>query len=128
MSAFLARSWQYAWRLFYVPSLCRRNFISVTIQRVFTFIHSLYSEKLFELYNLVEDFRNHYRRTEALKPSSSHSGFATLREEPKEVRDSVSVQGSMEGSPNGSSANTFLLSVDRVDGKESLKPMKRSTR
>jgi hypothetical protein len=36
------------------------------------------AEKLPELYELVEDFRNHYRRIEALKPSSSHSGFATL--------------------------------------------------
>jgi hypothetical protein len=34
-----------------------------------------------ELYDLVEDFRNHYRRTEALKPSSSHSAFATLNGE-----------------------------------------------
>src|SRR5277367_4574206 len=39
------------------------------------------SEKLPELYELVEDFRNHYRRIEALKPSSSHSGFATLHGE-----------------------------------------------
>jgi hypothetical protein len=36
------------------------------------------SETLPELYDLVEDFRNHYRRTEALKPSYSHSAFATL--------------------------------------------------
>ena len=35
------------------------------------------SEKLPELYNLVEDFRNHYRRTEALKSTSSYSAFAT---------------------------------------------------
>ena len=42
------------------------------------------SEKLPDLYNLVEDFRNHYRRTEALKPLSSHSGFATLRGENQE--------------------------------------------
>ena len=34
------------------------------------------SEKLPELYDLVEDFRNHYRRTEAFKQSSSHSAFA----------------------------------------------------
>ena len=39
------------------------------------------SETLPELYDLVEDFRNHYRRIEALKPSSSHSGFATLQGE-----------------------------------------------
>jgi hypothetical protein len=30
---------------------------------------------------LVEDFRNHYRKIEALKPTSSHSGFATLHGE-----------------------------------------------
>ena len=38
-------------------------------------------EELPELYRLVEDFRNHYRRTEALKPTFSYSGFATLRGE-----------------------------------------------
>jgi len=38
-------------------------------------------DKLLELYDLVEDFRNHYRRTEALKSSSSHSAFATLNGE-----------------------------------------------
>ena len=38
-------------------------------------------DQLLELYDLVEDFRNHYRRTEALKPSSSHSAFATLNGE-----------------------------------------------
>lgn len=38
-------------------------------------------EPLPQLYDLVEDFRNHYRRTEALNPSSSHSAFATLRGE-----------------------------------------------
>ena len=36
------------------------------------------SETLPDLYDLIEDFRNHYRRTEALKPAVSHSGFATL--------------------------------------------------
>ena len=41
-------------------------------------------EKLPELYELVEDFRNHYRRTEALKPSGSHSAFATLNGETQE--------------------------------------------
>src|SRR5436190_19852324 len=40
-------------------------------------------EPLPELYNLVEDFRNHYQWSEALKPSSSHSGFATLNGEPQ---------------------------------------------
>jgi hypothetical protein len=39
------------------------------------------SETLPELYDLVEDFRNHYRRTVALNPSSSHSAFAALRGE-----------------------------------------------
>ena len=39
-------------------------------------------EPLPELYDLVEDFRNHYWWLEALKPSSSHSGFATLNGEP----------------------------------------------
>jgi len=36
------------------------------------------SDRLPELYDLIEDFRNHYRRTEALKPIASHSAFATL--------------------------------------------------
>jgi hypothetical protein len=36
------------------------------------------SEALPDLYDLIEDFRNHYRKTEALKPAYSHSGFATL--------------------------------------------------
>jgi hypothetical protein len=35
------------------------------------------SETLPELYDLVEDFRNHYRRTEALNTSASHSAFST---------------------------------------------------
>ena len=34
------------------------------------------SENLPDLYDLVEDFRNHLRRTEALKMSPSHSAFA----------------------------------------------------
>jgi hypothetical protein len=38
-------------------------------------------ETLPELYDLVEDFRNHYRQTEALKPLSSYLGFATLNGE-----------------------------------------------
>jgi Reverse transcriptase (RNA-dependent DNA polymerase)/Pol polyprotein, beta-barrel domain len=38
-------------------------------------------DNLPELYDLVEDFRNHYRRTEALKSSSSHSAFAALHGE-----------------------------------------------
>ena len=36
------------------------------------------SEELLELYDLVEDFHNHYQRIEALKSSSSHSAFAAL--------------------------------------------------
>ena len=44
------------------------------------------SEMLPELYDLVEDFRNHYRRTEALKLSSSHTAFATLRGETQEAK------------------------------------------
>ena len=39
-------------------------------------------EALPEIYNLIEDFHNHYRRTEALRQSTSHSGFATLQGEP----------------------------------------------
>jgi hypothetical protein len=35
------------------------------------------SEKLPDLYDLIEDFRNHYRRTEALQMSASHSAFST---------------------------------------------------
>lgn len=35
------------------------------------------SETLPELFDLVEDFRNHYRRTDALKTSASHSAFST---------------------------------------------------
>src|SRR5271156_1610371 len=42
------------------------------------------SESLPEMYDLIEDFRNHYRRTEALKPSVSHSGFATLNGDSQE--------------------------------------------
>jgi hypothetical protein len=42
------------------------------------------AEKLPELYDLVEDFRNHYRRTEALQMSASHSAFTTLRGDPQE--------------------------------------------
>ena len=42
------------------------------------------SEKLPDLYDLVEDFRNHYRRTEALRTLASHSAFATLRGENQE--------------------------------------------
>ena len=38
-------------------------------------------EPLLELYNLVEDFRNYYQWSEALKPSSSYFGFATLNRE-----------------------------------------------
>jgi len=46
------------------------------------------SEPLPELYNLIEDFRNYYRRTEALKSSASHSGFATLNgESQKDQKD-----------------------------------------
>jgi hypothetical protein len=36
------------------------------------------------MYDLIEDFRNHYRRTEALKPLVSHSGFATLNRDSQE--------------------------------------------
>src|ERR1700722_14303980 len=43
-------------------------------------------ETLLELYNLVEDFCNYYQRTEALKPSSSHSGFATLNGETQDSK------------------------------------------
>ena len=36
------------------------------------------NEDLLELYELIEDFRNHQRKTKALKSSSSpHSAFAT---------------------------------------------------
>ena len=35
-------------------------------------------ETLPELYDLVEDFRNHYQQTEALKTLASHLAFATL--------------------------------------------------
>src|SRR5208282_3652365 len=34
-----------------------------------------------DLYDLIEDFRNHYRRTEAYKPTGSHSAFATFKDE-----------------------------------------------
>ena len=37
-----------------------------------------------DIYSLIEDFRNHYRRSEALRQSASHSGFATLRGEPQD--------------------------------------------
>ena len=30
---------------------------------------------------MIEDFRNHYRRTEAYKPTRSHSAFATFKDE-----------------------------------------------
>ena len=43
-------------------------------------------EPLLELYDLVEDFRNHYWRSEALKPSYSYSGFATLNREPQKYK------------------------------------------
>ena len=39
------------------------------------------SEPLPDIYRLIEDFRNHFRRTEALRLSASHSGFATFRNE-----------------------------------------------
>ena len=39
------------------------------------------TENLLEVYDLVEDFCNHYCRIEALKSSTSHSAFATLNGE-----------------------------------------------
>jgi len=36
------------------------------------------NEELLELYELVEDFRNHLRKINASKSSSSHTAFATL--------------------------------------------------
>jgi len=41
-------------------------------------------EPLPQLYDLIEDFRNHYRRTEALQTSASNSAFTTLRGETQE--------------------------------------------
>ena len=38
-------------------------------------------EPLLELYDLVEDFRNHYQQSKALKLSYFYSGFATLNRE-----------------------------------------------
>jgi len=52
-----------------------------TTQEYFINLKIKNSETLPELYDLVEDFRNHYRRTEALKTSASHSAFATLNGE-----------------------------------------------
>mgnify|MGYP003622956889 CR=1 FL=1 len=52
-----------------------------------------------ELYDLVEDFRNHYRRTEALKSSSSHSAFAALRGESQNVENGE--QGEKEKGEKG---------------------------
>ena len=45
-------------------------------------------EPLLELYDLVEDFRNHYQWSEALKPSYSHSRFATLNRESQKHKKS----------------------------------------
>jgi hypothetical protein len=46
----------------------------------------------------VEDFCNHYQRTEALKSSSSHSGFATLGGETQEgERERLYLYGGKHG-------------------------------
>ena len=55
-------------------------------------------ESLPELYDLVEDFRNHYRRTEALNPSSSHSAFAALRGQ-SQNGEKVCLCGGTHGKP-----------------------------
>ena len=55
-------------------------------------------ESLPELYDLVEDFRNHYRWTEALNPSSSHSAFAALRGQ-SQNGEKVCLCGGTHGKP-----------------------------
>ena len=66
----------------YVISIIDSSYVST--QEYFINQKARNSKKLPELYDLVEDFRNHYRRTEALKSTSSHSAFATLNGENQE--------------------------------------------
>ena len=58
-----------------------------SIQEYFLYQKVKNHKKLPEFYDLIEDFRNHHCRTEALKPLLLHSVFATLRRESQETQE-----------------------------------------
>jgi len=77
------------------------------------------NENLPELYELVEDFRNHLRKTNASKLSSSHSAFATLRGENQdgETQDGGTKDGGIKEGSTKDDRKVCLCGLKHKDSK-----------